>query len=155
MGVDDVLSRLGIELPPAPRPLASYVPVRVEGDLAYVSGQVPSVDGELLHPGRLGAEVTLEQGQEGARRCALQALSALRQELGTLDRVSGIVQVSVFVASDPGFTDQPKVGNAASDLLVEVFGEAGRHARAAVGVAALPLGASVEIALIASIAQRS
>ncbi len=151
MGAEDALSRLGVELPPAPRPLASYVPVRVEGGLAYVSGQVPSVDGQLLHPGRLGGGVNLEQGQEAARRCALQALAALREELGSLDRVRGIVQVSVFVASHPAFTEQSKVGNAASDVLVEVFGEAGKHARVAVGVAALPLGACVEVGLVASI----
>jgi enamine deaminase RidA (YjgF/YER057c/UK114 family) len=151
MGAEDAIARLGIQLPPAPRPLASYVPVRLAGGLAYVSGQVASVDGELMHPGRLGAGVSLEQGQEAARRCALQALSALREELGSLDRVTGVVQVSVFVASDPSFTEQPKVGNAASDLLAEVFGEPGRHARAAVGVASLPLGASVEVALVATI----
>ncbi len=143
---------LRIDLPPAPAPVASYVPVRVAGELAFVSGQIPMQDGDVLHRGRLGADVTLEQGQAAARRCALQALSALRDALGSLDRVLGIVQVTVFVASAPGFTDQPKVANGASDVLVEIFGDEGRHARAAVGVAELPLGASVEVAVTARIA---
>lgn len=151
MGIEDTLVELGLELPPAPTAVASYVPVRLQGDLAYVSGQIPLVDGAMLHPGYLGAEVTVEQGQEAAKRCALQALSALREALGSLDRVRGIVQVAVFVASSPGFTDQPKVANGASDLLVEALGEPGKHARAAVGVAELPLGAPVEVALIAEI----
>jgi enamine deaminase RidA (YjgF/YER057c/UK114 family) len=151
MGIEDTLVELGLELPPAPAPVASYVPVRLLGDLAYVSGQIPVADGEVLHPGHLGAEVTLEQGQGATRRCALQALSALREALGSLDRVRGIVQVTVFVASSPGFTDQPKVANGASDVLVEIFGERGKHARAAVGVAELPLGAPVEVALVAEL----
>ncbi len=150
--VEERLSELGIELPPPPAAVASYVPVRTVGDLAYVSGQVPLVDGAMLHPGKLGADVTLERGAEAARRCALQALSALRDALGSLDRVAGIVQVTVFVASAPGFTDQSKVANAASDLLVDVFGDEGRHARAAVGVMELPLGAPVEVAVVARLA---
>jgi enamine deaminase RidA (YjgF/YER057c/UK114 family) len=109
------------------------------------------VDDALIHPGRLGEEVSIEQGQEAAARCALQALSALKAALGSLEPVVGIVQLSVFVASAPGFTDQPKVANGASDLLIDLFGESGKHARAAVGVSELPLGASVEVALIAEI----
>lgn len=146
------LRELGIELPPPPSAVASYVPVRISGSMAYVAGQVPLVEGEMLHPGKLGAEVSVEQGTQAARRCALQALSALGEALGSLDRIRGIVQVSVFVASAPGFNDQSKVANGASDLLIELFGDAGRHARAAVGVAELPLGASVEVALVAEIA---
>ena len=149
--IEERLSELGIELPPAPVPVASYVPVRVAGGLAFVAGQIPLDGGTLRYPGKVGAEVSIEQGVEGARRCALQALAALRSELGSLDRVRGIVKVDVFVASAPGFVDQPKVANGASDTLVEIFGEAGRHARAAVGVAELPLGASVEVALVAAI----
>lgn len=149
--IEDRLDELGIVLPSTPAPLASYVPVRVATGLAFVSGQIPFHEGSLLHPGRLGAEVTLEQGQEAARRCALQALSALREALGSLDRVRGIAQLAVFVATAPGFTDQPKVANGASDVLVEVFGEAGAHARMAVGVAELPLGASVEVAVTAEV----
>jgi enamine deaminase RidA (YjgF/YER057c/UK114 family) len=124
----------------------------VSGELAFVSGQVPIVDGEVLHPGHVGREVTLEQAREAARRCALQALAALKGALGSLDRVRGIVQVSVFVASAPGFTDQPKVANGASDLFVELMGDQGKHARAAIGVAELPLGVPVEVTLIAAIA---
>jgi enamine deaminase RidA (YjgF/YER057c/UK114 family) len=152
MGAEDALARRGIELPTPPTALASYVPVRVHGGLAHVSGQVPWDDrGELMHPGKVGANVTVEQAREGAYRCALQALAALRAELGSLDRVSGVVQVWAWIASDPSFTEQPKVANAASDLFVEVFGEAGRHARAAVGVPVLPLDSSVEVAAVASI----
>jgi enamine deaminase RidA (YjgF/YER057c/UK114 family) len=152
MGAEESIERLGLELPPPPGALASYVPVRVHGSTAYVAGQIASLEGSVLHPGRLGAEVDLERGREAARRCALQVLSALRLELGSLDRVVGVVQVSVFVASDPSFTQQPAVANAASELLVEVFGEAGRHARAAVGVASLPLGAPVEVAAVVALA---
>lgn len=151
MGIEDLLTVLGLELPPAPIPVASYVPVRVSGDLAYVAGQVAMVEGEVLHRGHLGAEVSVEEGQEAAKRCALQVLAALKEALGSLDRVRGIVQVNVFVSSAPGFTEQPKVANGASDLFVEVFGESGRHARAAVGVAELPLGAPVEVAVVARV----
>jgi enamine deaminase RidA (YjgF/YER057c/UK114 family) len=151
MGIEDLLATQGLQLPPAQTPVASYIPVRMIGELAYVSAQIPMVDGEILHPGHLGDRVTLEQGQEAARQCALQALSALKEALGTLDRVRGIIQVMVFVASASGFTDQPKVANGASDLLVQVFGETGKHARAAVGVAELPLGAPVEVAVLAKV----
>lgn len=150
--VEDLLAELGIRLPPVAAPVASYVPVRVSGEHAFVAGQIPIEDGEVLSSGKLGADLTIEQGQEAARRCALQALSALREALGSLDHVKGIVKVDVFVASAPGFTDQPKVANGASDVLVEIFGEEGRHARAAVGVSELPLGASVEVAVVARIA---
>jgi enamine deaminase RidA (YjgF/YER057c/UK114 family) len=150
--VDDLLANLGIRLPAPARPVASYVPVRMSGEHAFVSGQIPMEEGSVLSSGKLGAEVSIEQGQEAARRCALQALAALRQELGSLDRVKGIVRVDVFVASALGFGDQAKVANGASDLLVDIFGEAGKHARAAIGVAELPLGASVEVALIARVA---
>lgn len=150
--VEELLAQLGIRLPEPVAPLASYVPVRISGDHAYVAGQVPIEDGTILSAGKLGAEVSIEQGQEATRRCALQALAALRAALGSLDRVKGIVRVDVFVASTPGFTDQPAVANGASDLLVEIFGEEGRHARAAVGVSELPRGASVEVAMIVRIA---
>jgi enamine deaminase RidA (YjgF/YER057c/UK114 family) len=152
VGVEDRLRDLGIELPPAPKPVASYVPVVRAGGLAFVAGQGAVVDGAVLHPGHLGAEVTVEQGQEAARRCALQALAALREELGSLDRIRRIVNLTVYVASAPGFNDQPVVANGASDLLVELFGDAGRHARAAVGVNELPLGLPVEVAVVAEIA---
>lgn len=149
--IEERLTELGIALPATPAPVASYVPVRVAGGLAFVAGQIPLEAGEVLSAGRLGAEVTLQQGAEATRRCALQALSALRDALGSLDRVRHIVKVEVFVASAPGFVDQPKVANGASDALVEILGDAGRHARAAVGVAELPLGASVEVAIVAAV----
>ena len=150
--VEERLAELGLELPPAPAPVASYIPVTVAGELAFVAGQVPVQDGEVFLRGKLGADVGIEEAQRAARRCALQALSALRDALGTLDRVAGIAQMTVYVASAPGFIDQPKVANGASDVLVEVFGEPGKHARAAVGVAELPLGAAVEVAVIARLA---
>jgi enamine deaminase RidA (YjgF/YER057c/UK114 family) len=146
--IEDRLVELGIELPAAAAPLATYVPVRLSGEHAFVAGQVPLEQGRLLSAGRLGAELTIDQGQDAARRCALQALAALRDALGSLDRVRAVVRLDVFVASAPGFTDQPKVANGASDLMVDVFGEEGRHARVSVGVSELPLGASVEVALI-------
>ena len=149
--IEERLAELGIELPPAPAPVASYVPVTIAGDLAFVAGQVPIEDGTAMLTGRLGDEVGIEQGQAAARRCALQAVSALRDALGSLDRIAQIPQVTVYVASVPGFTDQPKVANGASDVLVEIFGEAGKHARAAVGVVELPLGAPVEVAVTARV----
>lgn len=151
MSVQDRLEELGIELPPAARPVASYVPVTQGNGLAFVAGQVPIEDGKLLASGRVGESVSLEQGQELARRCALQALAALNDELGSLDRVRRILKVTVWVASGEGFFDQPKVANGASDVLVEVFGEAGKHARAAVSAPSLPLGAPVEVEVIADI----
>jgi enamine deaminase RidA (YjgF/YER057c/UK114 family) len=146
--IEERLAELGIELPPAPQPVASYIPVKVVGDLAWVAGQVPMQDGEITVSGSVGSDVTTQEANAGARRCAIQALSALRATLGSLDRVTGIVKVDVFVASARGFTDQPAVANGASDLFVEVFGDEGRHARAAVGVPELPLGAAVEVALL-------
>jgi enamine deaminase RidA (YjgF/YER057c/UK114 family) len=151
VSVQDRLEELGIELPPAARPVASYVPVTQGNGLAFVAGQVPIEDGKLLASGRVGESVSLEQGQELARRCALQALAALNDELGSLDRVRRILKVTVWVASGEGFFDQPKVANGASDVLVEVFGEEGKHARAAVSAPSLPLGAPVEVEVIADI----
>lgn len=151
MGAEDRLQELGIQLPPPAQPLASYVPVSVAGIFAYVSGQVPIDGGKLMWTGKLGDGLDVAAGADAARRCVLQALSALRSELGSLDRVKGIVKLGVFVASAAGFTDQPKVANGASDLLVEVFGDSGRHARTAVGVPELPLGAPVEVEVIAEI----
>jgi len=148
---EERLRDLRLELPSAPAPLASYVPVVIQGNLAFVSGQVPMAEGKPIWLGRLGAEVDVATGAEAARRCALQSLAALRAELGTLDRVRRVVKASVFVACAPDFTEQPKVANGASDLFVEVFGEAGKHARAAVGCASLPLGAPVEIEVVVEI----
>ena len=149
--IEERLAELGIILPPAPQPVASYIPVKVVGDLAWVAGQIPMQDGAVTVAGKVGGEVTIDDANAGARRCALQALAALKAALGTLDRVKGIVKLDVFVASATGFTDHPKVANGASDLLVEVFGDEGRHARAAVGVPELPLGAAVEVALLVQV----
>ncbi len=151
----DVLQRiadLGLELPPAPVPVAAYVPVRITGSIAYVAGQVPIVDGTVVHPGLLGGEVSVEQGQAAAQRAALQALSALRAALGTFDRLLGILQVTVYIATTPAFTDHPVVANGASQFLVDVLGEPGKHARAAIGMASLPLGGSIEVAVTAEVA---
>ena len=145
------LAELGIELPPVAQPVASYVPVVLCDSLAFLSGQIPLSEGKLLVAGKLGAELDLEAGVAAARRCGLQAMAALRFALGSLDRVRRIVKVSVFVASAEGFVDQPKVANGASDLFLQVFGEAGRHARTSVGVPELPLGAPVEVEVIAEI----
>lgn len=147
--IEERLAELGIELPPAPRPVAAYIPVKVVGGLAFVAGQIPMADGVVDPAGAVGSDVTIEDANAAARRCVIQALAALQETLGSLDRVHGIAKVDVFVSSARGFTDQSNVANGASDLLVEVFGDEGRHARAAVGVAELPLGAAVEVALVA------
>jgi enamine deaminase RidA (YjgF/YER057c/UK114 family) len=145
------LAELGIDLPPVPSPLASYVPVVVSGSLAFVAGQTPMEGGKPLWMGKVGRDIDVPTGQQAARRCVLQALAALRAELGSLDRIRRVVRVGVFVSSAEGFTEAPKVANGASDLLVELFGEAGRHARAAVGVAELPLGVPVEVELLVEV----
>jgi len=147
----DALQGLGLSLPEAPAPVAAYVPVVISRGLAFVAGQVPMVGGSVLHPGRLGDGVSVEEGAEAARQAALQSLAALKAELGSLDRLRRIVQVSVFVASAPGFADQSKVANGASELFVAAMGDEGKHARAAVGMASLPLGSSVEVAVIAEV----
>jgi enamine deaminase RidA (YjgF/YER057c/UK114 family) len=152
VSTEDRLRELGIELPAAPTPIASYVPVVMAGGLAFVSGMVPFEDGTPMATGRLGEELTTDEGAFWARRCALQALAALRKELGSLDRIRRIAKVTVWVASADSFTDQPAVANGASDCLVEVFGEEGRHARAAVAAPVLPLNAPVEVELIAEVA---
>ena len=149
--IEERLAELGIILPPAPQPVASYIPVKVVSDLAWVAGQIPMQDGVVTVAGKVGGEVTIHDANAGARRCALQALAALQAALGSLDRVKGIVKLDVFVASATGFTDHPEVANGASDVLVEVFGDEGRHARAAVGVPELPLGAAVEVALLVQV----
>lgn len=139
------LDALGIVLPTPPQPVASYVPCVQVGSQLFISGQVPFANGALLMTGALPAAGTIEMATGAARQCALNALAIVRAHLGTLDRVSRVVRLGVFVASEPGFGDQPKVANGASELMVEVFGESGRHARAAVGCSALPLNTTVEV----------
>lgn len=153
MSAEENLKKLGLELPEAPKPVAAYVPAARTGNLVFVSGQVPFVNGELKRKGKLGLGLTIEEGQEEARQAVLNALAVVKAEAGSLDNVKRVVRVGGFVASAEGFTDQPKVINGASELLVEVFGDAGRHARAAVGVNELPLGAPVEIEMIVELAE--
>lgn len=146
---DRRLEELGLTLPEAAAPVAAYVPAVLAGGLLHLSGQLPFRDGQVM-TGRLGAPeedggVSLEEGQEAARRCALMLLAQVKQALGGLDRVERVVKLGVFVNSTADFTDQPKVANGASELMQAVFGEAGRHARSAVGVPTLPLGVAVEI----------
>ena len=150
------LTELGLTLPAVVPPVAAYVPAVRTGQLVYTSGQLPMVDGALPATGKVGADVTPEQAKELARACALNALAAIDALVGPdgLDRVARVVKVVGFVASAPDFTGQPGVVNGASELLGEVFGEAGRHARSAVGVAALPLDAPVEVELIVEITTR-
>ena len=145
------LAELGLTLPSVVPPVAAYVPAVQTGNYVYVSGQLPMVGGKLPLTGKVGAEVTAEQGAELARTCALNALAALEALVG-LGRIVKIVKVTGFVASAPGFTGQPAVINGASNLFGEVLGEQGRHARSAVGVAELPLGAPVEVEVIAEVA---
>jgi enamine deaminase RidA (YjgF/YER057c/UK114 family) len=145
------LADLGLILPPAPAPLATYVPAVRFGDLVFSSGQVPLVDGQLRSVGLVGAEVSPEEAQACARVAALNGLAAVADEAGELDAIVRIIKVVVYVASAPGFTGQAQVANGASDLLGEVFGGPGRHARSAVGVATLPLNAPVEIELVAAV----
>jgi enamine deaminase RidA (YjgF/YER057c/UK114 family) len=150
---EERLRELGIELPQPAAPVAAYLPCVRTGDLLYVSGQLPLVDGRPAWTGRLGADgLGVDQGAAAAEVCAVNLLAALKAELGDLGRVRRVVKLTGFVASEPGFNDHPKVVNGASDLFGEVFGEAGRHARAAVGVAALPLGVPVEVEAIVEVA---
>lgn len=139
------LKELGIALPAAAAPAANYVPFVATGNLVFVSGQLPFENGQLRHKGIVGAGVSVEDAQAAARLCALNLIAQVRTAVGDLDMVARVIKLGGFVASAPNFTDQSKVVNGASDLMVEVFGDLGRHARAAVGVAALPLGVSVEI----------
>ena len=150
MSIDTRLNELGIVLPAAAAPVAAYVPVVVHGGLAHVSGQLPFVNGELVK-GRLGETVTLDDGVAAARACGLMILAQLKAALGSLDRVERIVKLGAFVNSTGEFDGQPKIANGASELMAEVFGEAGKHARSAVGVPILPLGAAVEVDAIVAI----
>ena len=149
---EERLQELGVSLPAPATPVAAYVPCVRTGDLVYVSGQVPMVDGKPSHLGHLGDDVDLEAGRAAARTCAVNVLAALKAELGEFSRVRRVVKVTGFVASTADFTDHPKVVNAASELFGDVFGDAGRHARAAVGVPALPLGVPVEVEAIVEVA---
>ena len=149
MSAEQRVAELGITLPDVPKPRWTYAPCVRSGNMLFVSGQIAIAGGRPVHPGKLGADVTVEQGAEAARGCAVSALAVVRQAAGSLDEVARIVKTTVFVASAAGFADQPTVANGASDLLRDVFGEeAGVGARSAIGVAELPLGASVEAEFI-------
>lgn len=149
--IENKIKELGYEIPEAPAPLAAYIPSLVEGNLVYTAGQLPVVKGELKYKGKLGREFTVEEGQKAAEICALNCLGAVKKAVGDLSKISRIVKLTVFVSSAEGFTDQPKVANGASELLVKIFGENGKHVRSAVGVSELPLGAAVEIEMIAKL----
>jgi enamine deaminase RidA (YjgF/YER057c/UK114 family) len=146
------LTELGMTLPEAPKPVAAYVPARKTGDLLYVSGQGPVEGGAVRYAGKVGSDISIEDGAAAARLCALNCLAQVRAALGTLDRVRQVVKVVGFVNAGPDFTQQPQVINGASELLIEVFGEAGRHARSAVGCASLPLNIAVEVEMVVEVA---
>lgn len=150
--IEDRLRELGHELPEVAKPLAAYVPAVKSGKYVYTSGQLPTRGGELMARGKVGAEVTAEDATAAARQCALNALAAVKSVVGDLDAVARVVKVVGFVASDPAFTGQPAVINGVSELIGEVFGEAGVHARSAVGVAVLPLDAPVEVEVVVELA---
>ena len=148
MTIEQKLAELGLELPSVAAPAGAYVPAVISGNLVFTAGQIPLVDGVLMATGKVGNEISPEFAKEIAQRCALNALAAIKSVLGDLSRVKRVVKVVGFVASTPEFTGQPGVLNGASELLGKVFGDAGLHARSAVGVAALPLDAPVEVELI-------
>ena len=150
MSIEAKLEELGLTLPAAAAPVAAYVPVVIAGGLAFVSGQVSFVDGVLVK-GRLGDDLSVEQGIAAAQGCGLMILAQLKAALGSLDRVERVVKLGAFVNCTGTFTDQPKVANGASELMVAVFGEAGKHARAAVGAPSLPLGVAVEVDAIVAV----
>src|SRR5579875_1413661 len=149
--IEDRLAELGIALPTVATPLAAYVPAARSGNLVWTAGQLPLVDGDLVAAGKVGAEVDAETASGLARTCALNGLAAVAAEIGDLDQVVRVVKVVGYVASAPGFTGQPGVVNGASELLGQVFGEAGKHARSAVGVAVLPLDSPVEVELVVEV----
>lgn len=152
MSTEQNIQKLGLTLPTPSAPVAAYIPTKRVGNLLYVSGQVPFRDGKMLATGPVPSSVTLETAQDCARQCVLNGLAAAKAALGSLDKIVSVVRVGVFVQCDAGYTDQPKVANGASELLVQIFGDAGRHARAAVGCNALPLGASVEVEFLFEVA---
>ena len=144
---EKIINDLGLKLPDAPKPVAAYIPAKQTGNLVFTAGQLPMVNGELISKGLLGQDVEIDEANKAARICTLNALAAIKGVIGDLDRIKQIVRVVGYVASVPTFTQQPAVVNGASELLLEIFGENGKHARSAVGMAVLPLNASVEIEL--------
>ena len=151
MTIEEKLAALGLELPQAPAPAGSYIPVRVVGNLAFTAGQTAYINGERRYLGKVGGNLSLEQGALSARDACLNCLAALRAELGSLDRIRRIIRLVGYVNSAPGFTQQPQVVNGASDLLVALWGDDGRHVRSASGAAEMPVNTSVEIDMIVEI----
>ncbi len=151
MDYEKKLEQLGLKLPQAPKPVASYVPVVRTGTLLFLSGILPFVEGQLLSSGKIGEALTLEQAVEAARIALLNGLAVIKAETGSLDEMTKVVRIAVYVASSPSFTQQALVANGASDLLVEIFGDPGRHARLALGVTSLPLDAPVELEMIVEV----
>lgn len=145
--IEERIVELGLELPSAPKPGGSYVPVIVDGDKVYVSGQVPLQSGTLpdIFKGRVSSIVSVDRAQDAARLCVLNALSHIKSAIDTLDKIQQFIRLSGYVNSDPTFTDQPRIVNAASELLTNIFGDAGKHTRIAIGVSSLPLGSVIEI----------
>ncbi|NWF50046.1 MAG: RidA family protein [Ignavibacteriaceae bacterium] len=149
--IEEKISDFGFELPDLVKPLASYIPAKQVGNLVMTSGQVPIVKGELKYAGKIGKDLTIEQGQAAARVCVLNCLAAIKSVAGSLDRIDEILKLTVFVSSADGFYSQPQVANGASDLIVQIFGENGKHVRSAIGVNSLPLNSAVEIEMIVRI----
>lgn len=146
--IEEKIKELGFEVPEAPKPLAAYVPALIINDLVFTAGQLPSIKGELKFMGKIGKELTEEAGKKAAEICALNCLGAIKGVIGNLDKIDRVVKLTVFVNSAEGFTSQPKVANGASELIGNIFGEMGKHARSAVGVSELPLDAAVEMEMI-------
>lgn len=149
--VEEKIIELGFNLPEVAKPLAAYIPAKQVGNLVMTSGQVPVVKGEMKYSGKVGKDLSEEEGQKAAEICALNCLAAIKGVIGNLDKIVEVVKLTVFVASTPEFTAQPKVANGASELIGKIFGDAGKHVRSAVGVTALPLNASVEIEMIVKV----
>jgi enamine deaminase RidA (YjgF/YER057c/UK114 family) len=147
--IEEKLNKLGFKIPPAPKPLAAYIPAIKVGNFVFTSGQVPVVDGKIIYAGKVGKDLTEDDARKAAELCLINCLSALKSVIGSLDYIKRIVKLTVFVNSTIGFTAQPKVANGASELLEKIFGEIGKHVRSAVGVNELPLNSAVEIEMIA------
>ncbi len=151
MLVEEKIKELGYELKEAPKPLASYIPATRTGNLVFTAGQIPMMDGKLVYEGKVGSNLTLDEGKKAAEICAVNCLNVIKSEIGNLDNIEKIIKVTVFVNSAEGFTDQPKVANGASDFLVNAFGETGKHVRSAVGTNELPVNVPVEVEMIVSV----
>jgi len=149
--IEEKIKELGYKVPEGPKPLAAYIPVTKVDNLVFTAGQLPMVDGKLIAEGKLGADVSNELGTKAAEICALNCLSVIKSEIGDLENIEQIVKVTVFVNSADGFTAQPQIANGASEFLVNIFGDAGKHVRSAVGVNELPINAPVEIEMIVKV----